>query len=648
MENYVNYTGNSPSEETTPAIIGNDMDKLPSSGDSNKMALTDENSKVKFTNANHAMPVDHSRNGEAKVEIEGIKVVFAGMGKEELMRFANDPFWIRLRWSLLLLFWFVWLAMLVGAIVIVVYAKRCDPLPTLDWWQRNVIYEVEPASFEDSDGDGNGDLRGIAKHVAYLDELGVRTLLLDSIYEADSGNGQGIINHTAIDPRYGTMEEFTDLMEALTNKDIKLVMVFMPAQTSTLSPWFEESRQGVLEYKDYYIWKDEIEKNGAMNKSSDAVKLSWMKDEVRNQFYMSGVHDQPALNLRSDDVKRELVDILKYWLDRGVSGFQVRGVQNFFPDEIPEKLVENKDNNSNIVEPFHSDETNGLLLDWRNFLTDYEEKNGGGHRLLILDTDQDLNTTLKYYGNETQTLVDFPINTVIHQALHNNPTGDGVTGAIINYMEALPSRAWPNWKIGGSEDLKINPQLIDGLHMITMLLIGTPITTSGEELGLMRLPEQDVNLNGTDAESIVELTIKNQSEKSHSHLKVFKHLVKLRKQDSIKFGSLAILNVSNQLVAFCRIKKGTPGFLVIVNFHNTSTSIDLSKISEISTKYGATESSNVRFKFPEDGTLELTSSNVPEHSKLYNLAAKVKPKLADINIGPYEAIVLKFVPNFIK
>lgn len=122
--------------------------------DSRALARPDSKVEVKYVNAD-------SQNGDAKIDIENVNVkVFAGMGKEELMRFANDPFWVRTRWILFSLFWLLWLAMLVGAIAIIVLAPRCGK--KAQWWERSPLYEVNVRSFKDGSrmADGIGDIQG--------------------------------------------------------------------------------------------------------------------------------------------------------------------------------------------------------------------------------------------------------------------------------------------------------------------------------------------------------------------------------------------------------------------------------------------------------------------------------------------------------
>lgn len=103
-----------------------------------------------------------SLNGDAKIDIENIKTAFAGMGKEELMKYANDPFWVKMRWFLFILFWLIWIAMLAGAIAIIVLAPKCSVPSPKEWWEQSPLYQIDVRSFKDGSepADGIGDLKG--------------------------------------------------------------------------------------------------------------------------------------------------------------------------------------------------------------------------------------------------------------------------------------------------------------------------------------------------------------------------------------------------------------------------------------------------------------------------------------------------------
>ena len=288
-------------------------------------------SKVKFTN--------DGKNGEAKVDVDNGYGGSVGMSKEELMKYANDPFWVRLRMFLFVLFWVVWFAMLIGAIVIVAIAPKCPATSSLPWYQKTTIYQVYVRSFKDSNNDGEGDLKGLISKLDYLSDIGVQTLILSPIYPSEMrDSGYDVTNFTDIDPRYGTLEDFDKLVEELhnENRNMKVIIDFIPNHTSNRHPWFNASLSSDPKYKDYYVWHNGI--NGS-NSGQPGVPNNWRSvfggsawtwsDERKQYYYHQFLPSQPDLNLRNPDVRQELKEVLQFWLRRKVDGIRIDAVLSF-------------------------------------------------------------------------------------------------------------------------------------------------------------------------------------------------------------------------------------------------------------------------------------------------------------------------------
>lgn len=187
------------------------------------------------------------------------------------------------------------------------------------WYREGVVYQIYPRSFQDSNADGIGDINGIIERIPYLKELGVSIVWLSPVYESpNDDNGYDISNYRDILGDFGTLDEMMNLIEKLHESSIKLVMDLVVNHTSDEHPWFQQSRQKIHPYENYYHW-EETEKNWTAFFGGKA----WTYDDVREQYYLHLFSKkQPDLNWNNPEVRREVKEIMTFWLDRGIDGFR--------------------------------------------------------------------------------------------------------------------------------------------------------------------------------------------------------------------------------------------------------------------------------------------------------------------------------------
>jgi oligo-1,6-glucosidase len=218
------------------------------------------------------------------------------------------------------------------------------------WWQSAVVYQVYPRSFADSDGDGIGDLRGIIQHLDYLKTLGVDVVWLSPIYASPhDDNGYDISDYRAIDPLFGTFDDFDELLEGLHARDMKLVMDLVVNHTSDEHPWFIESASSTDNPKrDWYWWRPAREGRRAGEQGAEPNNWgsffsgpAWQLDPQTGEYYLHLFsRKQPDLNWENPEVRAAVYEMMNWWLDRGVDGFRM-DVINFISKvaELPDGAV---------------------------------------------------------------------------------------------------------------------------------------------------------------------------------------------------------------------------------------------------------------------------------------------------------------------
>ena len=194
------------------------------------------------------------------------------------------------------------------------------------WWQKSVVYQVYPRSFQDSDGDGIGDIQGITRRLPYLKELGVDVIWLSPVYESpNDDNGYDISNYRGIMKEFGTMEDFDRMLDRAHELGLKIVMDLVVNHTSDEHAWFVESRKSKDNpYRDYYIWRDGKNGKEPNNWGSCFGGSAWQYDETAGQYYLHLFSKkQPDLNWDNPKVRDEVFDMMDWWLKKGIDGFRM-------------------------------------------------------------------------------------------------------------------------------------------------------------------------------------------------------------------------------------------------------------------------------------------------------------------------------------
>jgi alpha-glucosidase len=373
------------------------------------------------------------------------------------------------------------------------------------WWQHGVIYQIYPRSFKDSNGDGIGDLLGITSRLDYLQWLGVDAIWISPIYPSPMADfGYDVADYTDIEPTFGTLTDFDHLLDQAHARSLKVILDFVPNHTSCEHPWFLESRSSRDNPKrDWYLWVDPKPDGSPPNNWLSAFGGSvWEWDEATGQYYLhSFLKEQPDLNWRNPEVQRAMLDVLRFWLDRGVDGFRIDVVHRMIKDA---KLRDNPPattqrpaghkNRGQYDTQEHLYDTNrpevhDIIRDFRRLLDEYEERMAVGEVYL-----EDIRDWASYYGKQLDEL-HLPFN---FRLIHTLWNAAAVRRSVDELEETLPLGAWPNYVLGNHDEHRIASRLGKAqTRVATMLLLtlrGTPTLYYGDEIGMTDveiLPEQE-------------------------------------------------------------------------------------------------------------------------------------------------------------
>ena len=215
------------------------------------------------------------------------------------------------------------------------------------WWKEAIVYQVYPRSFKDSNGDGIGDLKGITSKLDYIQGLGVNVIWLSPHYDSpNADNGYDIRDYRKVMTEFGTMADFDELLKGIKQRHMKLILDLVVNHTSDEHQWFVESRKSKDNaYRDYYIWRPRKDGQEPNNWVSFFSGSAWKLDPATNEYYLHlFAEKQPDLNWDNPKVRKEVYDLMKFWLDKGVDGFRMDVIpfiskREGLPDLPPEYMT---------------------------------------------------------------------------------------------------------------------------------------------------------------------------------------------------------------------------------------------------------------------------------------------------------------------
>lgn len=359
------------------------------------------------------------------------------------------------------------------------------------WWQRGIVYQIYPRSFADSDGDGIGDLRGIAQRLDHLQALGVDAVWLSPIFPSPMVDfGYDVSDYCGVDPCFGTLADLDALLVALHGRGMKLILDFVPNHTSDRHPWFVESRSSRHNpRRDWYLWRDPAPGGGPPNNWLGHFGGSaWTLDPATGQYYLHGFFaEQPDLNWRNPAVRTAMADVLRFWLDRGVDGFRIDVLWHLIKDDQFRDNPPNPDYRAGMgpsrrLLPVYSTdrpEIHDVVRELRAVFDAYPE------RVMVGEIYLPVERLMTYYGSSLDE-AHLPFNFQLIRLPWQAPV---IKQAIDRYEALLLPGAWPNWVFGNHDHHRMATRIgRDQARVAAMLLLtlrGMPTLYYGDEIGMV-------------------------------------------------------------------------------------------------------------------------------------------------------------------
>ncbi len=376
------------------------------------------------------------------------------------------------------------------------------------WWKECVVYQIYPRSFKDSNGDGIGDLNGITEKLDYLKELGIDVIWLSPVYQSpNDDNGYDISDYCAVMEEFGTMEDYDRMLSEAHKRGIRIVMDLVVNHTSDEHKWFIESRSSRENpYRDYYIWRPAKDGKEPNNWGSCFSGPAWEYDETTDMYYLHLFSKkQPDLNWDNPKVRKEVYDMMNWWLDKGVDGFRMDVISLISKDQTFPDGTPGINGYASFNEPANGPHVHEYLQEMRREVLDGRDTLTVGECSGVT-----LEEAKKYAGCDGKEL------NMVFQFEHMDVDADGTNkwsdkkmdlrdmkSVLTKWQKGLDKIAWNSlfWE-NHDQPRSVSRYGNDGeyrelsakmlatcLHMMQ----GTPYIYQGEELGMTNVPFEDIS-----------------------------------------------------------------------------------------------------------------------------------------------------------
>ena len=469
-----------------------------------------------------------------------------------------------------------------------------------NWWQAGVFYQIYPRSFQDSNGDGVGDLRGIISRLDHLndgtpDSLGIDAVWISPFYPSPMADfGYDVADYCGVDPVFGTLGDFDELLGQAHERGIRVIVDLVPNHTSDQHPWFGESRSGRdSTRRDWYVWADPRSDGSPPNSWKsvfERVGPAWTLDERTRQYYLHlFLPQQPDLNWWNPQVRAAIDGVMRFWLDRGVDGFRVDVASALLHDPLLREEPTTHAARRRWPRTWNLAEVHEIHRGWRRLLDSYP-----GDRMAVGEVTNDpARGLVRFYGQGDELHLSFYFHFMAQPW-----SASAFRRAVSEFELALPSGTWPNYTLSNHDRprhaSRYGRERAPLAAMLLIALRGTPFLYYAEEIGMTDVPippDRVVDVDGRDPQrtpmqwdegpgagfSSTEpwlpvgpdaplVNVAAQGSDAGSLLSLYRRLVWYRKgSPALRHGTLRLLRVRPDVFAFLRIADGET-LLVALNF----------------------------------------------------------------------------------